>query len=71
MTTHLHQPMNDTCRSDDVSGAIAVLRRQLTGQAPRPAADEVRHPWVACWMIRPSTHQRVAIDLHRQDRLGV
>jgi hypothetical protein len=69
MATCFDQPTSDTSRSDDVGAAIAVLRQQLTGQAPRPAAEEVRHPWVACWMIRPSTHQRVAIDLHRQDRL--
>jgi hypothetical protein len=61
--------MNDTSRSDDVGAAVAALRRQLTGRAPPPAADGVRSGWVACWMIRPSTHQRVAIDVHRQDRL--
>jgi hypothetical protein len=69
MATCFDQPTNDTSRSDDVDAAIAVLRQQLSGQAPRPAAEPVRHSWVACWMIRPSTHQRMAIDLHRQDRL--
>jgi hypothetical protein len=69
MATYFDQPTNDTSRSDDVGAAIAVLRQQLTGRAPAPAADEVRDRWFAGWMIRPSTHQRVAIDVHRQDRL--
>ena len=69
MTTHFDQPNNDTSRHDDVGAAVAALRSQLTGRAPPPAASEGRHPWIACWMIRPSTHQRVAIAVHRQDRL--
>ena len=69
MTTRFDQPTNDTSRHDDIGAAVAALRSQLTGRAPPPAASEGRDRWFAWPMIKPSTHQRVAIAVHRQDRL--
>ena len=38
------------------------------GRAPMPAATAESDDGVARPMIKPSTHQQVAIDVHRQDQ---
>lgn len=72
MTNHFDQPEDDKSRSRTVDSAVAALRSRLTGRdsqptAPRSATGAPRDGWFVWPMIKPSTRQRVATDVHRQD----
>jgi len=72
MTTHLDQPKNDKSRLAGFGAMVWALGSPLRGtgtadRAPPPPVLVAGVHWFAWPMIKPSTHQRVAIDVHRQD----
>ena len=75
MTTQVDPPIIDKSRRGSLGTLVyalgSQLRRAATGTpaAAPPTAPVTRADrCIPSWMIKPSTHQKVAIDVHRDDR---
>jgi hypothetical protein len=71
MGHQIDPPIDTSRRADDApgSGPLGNPLRRLNNASPssRPGLAEAVREWQSRPMIKPSTHQRVAIDVHRQD----